>query len=488
MKVKIEQRYLWIPMKEEAVEVQVNLYIAGIQFDEFDTRLSFGEADFYAYKDLVDYIGKVIEITVVGMNVEEDHSPFIWCDKIPEYDTNNRPSIHYTPDYGWINDPNGLCYVNETYHLFYQFNPYGLYWGNMHWGHATSKDLLHWEQKPIALYPDEEGDMFSGCAVIDEKNLLGYGANTMLLYYTSAGGRSEWSKEKGHLFTQKLAYSTDNGKTFHHSDKFYMPHIEGDNRDPKIFYHEKSEAYIMILYLAKYKFVIYRSTDLQNFTITQELMLPKMRECPDLIELAVENTVDETKYALIAADGFYQIGNFDGYKFQAETEMLTGYQTNLGYAAQSYYKFDNRRILVPWLRTADVSQMYHGMMGLPTELSIGKEECGLRLKCKPVDEYCKMEKKMIHVTERETIIDRLNGVVEVIVDIESHKDQIIELVMGKDRIKIDCIENLLTIRDIVVNLGQTKTMLFIVDCNMVEFYSKDGFIYGNVEIETLMIP
>ena len=120
------------------------------------------------------------------------------------YDELYRPQVHYTPAQNWINDPNGLVFANGTYHLFYQYNPQGNQWGNMSWGHATSSDLIHWDEQAVALTRDELGDIFSGSCVIDKDNTAGFGANAMIALYTSASGVQQ----------QSLAYSTDGGKTF----------------------------------------------------------------------------------------------------------------------------------------------------------------------------------------------------------------------------------------------------------------------------------
>ena len=98
-----------------------------------------------------------------------------------------RPKIHFSPEKGWMNDPNGMVYVDGVYHFFYQKYPYDTSWGPMHWGHATSRDLIHWEHQPIALYPDELGFIFSGSAVYDTQNSSEYGTNHCYLYQPSQG-------------------------------------------------------------------------------------------------------------------------------------------------------------------------------------------------------------------------------------------------------------------------------------------------------------
>ena len=151
-----------------------------------------------------------------------------------------RPQVHYTPARNWTNDPNGLVMLDGTYHLFYQYNPQGNAWGNMSWGHATSSDLIHWDEQPVALTRDELGAVFSGSCVIDKDNTAGFGANAMVALYTSAGddGRQQ----------QSLAYSTDGGKTFSRYSGNPVIRNDDDNlRDPKVFWHEQSRQWVMAL-------------------------------------------------------------------------------------------------------------------------------------------------------------------------------------------------------------------------------------------------
>lgn len=159
---------------------------------------------------------------------------------------------------GWINDPNGLIY-----YLYFQYNPFDTKWENMCWGHVISKDLLHWEQKETVLYPDQDGPIFSGSGIVNENALLGLPKDAYIYFYTSAGGKSEWSKDK--LPVQKIAYSIDGGNTLHKKDGCIVEHICDENRDPKVYWHEQSKAYIMLLYLTNNDYAILRSVDLPAY-------------------------------------------------------------------------------------------------------------------------------------------------------------------------------------------------------------------------------
>ena len=155
-----------------------------------------------------------------------------------------RPCYHVTGGSGWINDPNGLIYSEGKYHLYFQHNPVDVNWGNMSWGHAESTDLLHWVQKEDVMFPDENGTMFSGCAILNERGLLGLPKDTPVFFYTVAGSASEWSK--GKKFVQRIAYSTDQGETLTKIEENVLEHIEADNRDPKVYWHEEKQLYYMV--------------------------------------------------------------------------------------------------------------------------------------------------------------------------------------------------------------------------------------------------
>lgn len=144
-----------------------------------------------------------------------------------------RPQIHFTPSKNWINDPNGLVYYNGIYHLYYQYNPEGNIWGNMSWGHATSKDLIHWEEQPVAIPPNDLGFIFSGSCIIDKQNTVGYGENTLFAIYTSCDLRIQ---------QQSIAYSNNDGQSFiNYPGNPVIPNDDDNLRDPKVFWHEETK-------------------------------------------------------------------------------------------------------------------------------------------------------------------------------------------------------------------------------------------------------
>lgn len=223
--------------------------------------------------------------------------PLLTMSQATPYDEPLRPQFHFTAKSGWLNDPNGLAYFKGEYHLFFQHNPFGTQWGNMTWGHAVSKDLVHWRQLDNALSPDELGTMFSGSAVVAEfaqsdiSIATGPGSDrsarsALVCFYTAAGGTNDASK--GRPFTQCLAYSHD-GRTFSkYPGNPVIPHIEAENRDPKVIWHGPTKRWVMALYLNESRFALYGSADLVTWSRLSNIELPGASECPDLFPLALD--------------------------------------------------------------------------------------------------------------------------------------------------------------------------------------------------------
>ena len=240
-----------------------------------------------------------------------------------------RPQFHYTPQENWMNDPNGLVYHDGRYHLFYQYNPYGDQWGNMSWGHAYSDDLLHWEEQGVAIPVDNGVEAWSGSAVVDHSNTTGFGSTgnpPLVAIYTG--------HEPGQPQVQHLAYSTDNGDSWTIYDGNPVLDIDNyDFRDPKVFWHDETSRWIMVVARAVDRVIdIYGSDDLKEWELLSEFgpqgSVEGVWECPDLIELRVDGDPENTRWVLQidVIDGSpaggtgaqYFIGDFDGEEFIAE--------------------------------------------------------------------------------------------------------------------------------------------------------------------------
>ena len=301
-----------------------------------------------------------------------------------------RPQYHFTPERGWLNDPNGLVYYKGKYHLFYQYHPFSKEWGPMHWGHAVSNDLVHWEHWPTALYPDQLGTIFSGSAVIDEKDTSGFfdGNSGMVAIFTHATGT------EGQI--QSLAYSKDEGATWHkyRANPVLTEEESEDFRDPKVFWHEETQKWIMVVAGGQVR--IYSSPNLKDWK--PESKNDIYTECPDLFELPVKDeqghSTGDSRWVLNAGGREYYLGDFDGRTFKPETEALPLNYGPDAYAAQTYAHIpteDGRRIMASWMANwknimETPTDPWRGRMNLFHELSLGIADGKIRLIQQPVEE------------------------------------------------------------------------------------------------------
>ncbi len=307
-------------------------------------------------------------------------------DDTPEttgFDELYRPQIHFTPARNWMNDPNGMVYLDGVYHLYYQANPSGNDWGNLSWGHATSTDLIHWQHQPVALSPDNLGMIFSGSAVIDKNNTAGFGANALVAIYTSADKFQQ----------QSIAYSLDKGQTFtKYEGNPVIPNDNTDFRDPKVFWHEESQQWIMSLALGwKYGIDFWGSRDLKQWTRLSTFSYPAAArcnkgqwECPDLIRMQ-HNGRD--KWVLLVSTNpggpvggsgtFYFIGDFDGKEFKADDlryPLWLDYGAD-NYAGVTWSNTPGRHILIGWMNNWNYcgivpASPYRSACTLPRELKL----------------------------------------------------------------------------------------------------------------------
>lgn len=325
---------------------------------------------------------------------------------------NCYPKVHFAAEYGWINDPNGLIYHDGIYEIYFQYNPYGTKWGNMTWGHARTKDFLSYEELAPVLHPDENGTMYSGCGIINERGLLGLPKDALILFYTAAGGTNPESE--GKKFTIRMAYSVDGGNTYVKFGEPVLDSLAAENRDPKVFWHEESGAYILVLWLEEQDFAIFRSENLEKFTLSQRLTLKGGFECPDLFKLSVKDS-EESKWVFWAADGSYYVGEFDGYTFTRTQERKLAYagriengecKPSLAYAAQTYHGVGDKVMSLPWLRTECVAEQTTGVMGLPRYFSLVETEGGYVL-CQELPDFVRegLEKKNLQELVEECRLD-----------------------------------------------------------------------------------
>ena len=324
-----------------------------------------------------------------------------------KYNEPFRPQVHFSPAAHWMNDPNGMVYNDGVYHLFYQYYPDSSVWGPMHWGHATSPDLIHWTHQPIALFPDSMGYIFSGSAVVDKNNTSGFGKNgktPLVAIYTSHDIQGEKSG-KTDFERQAIAYSLDNGKTWtKYSGNPVLPNNGiRDFRDPKVSWHQKEKKWVMIL-AVKDHVSFYSSPDLKKWTHQSDFGTSAgahggVWECPDFFPLAYNGkpvwvaTVSINPGAPNGGSGTqYFTGSWDGKTFtpdDTETKWMD-YGTD-NYAGVTWSNTGNRRISIGWMSnwnyaTKVPTEIWRSATTLPRELALKQVDDKLYLTSVPVKE------------------------------------------------------------------------------------------------------
>lgn len=383
--LRLERRFLNIPLKPGNPARGLSLTVGGLAAMPNTVEIADGEPERYASIDVSNWKGKTVKIQLdeapagsrALANISQSDEP---SGDVKPYQESGRGQFHFSARQGWLNDPNGLVFFNGEYHLFFQHNPFGWSWGNMHWGHAVSKDLVHWTELPIALHPDALGTIFSGSAIVDVRNDSGLGSPgnpAMLLFYTYAGTK----------FSQGLAYSLD-GRTFTKwKGNPIIGLIENADRDPKVIWHEPSRQWVMVLYLeipGKPTIQFLVSKDLKTWTPTSRI--EGFHECPDLFELPVDGNPKETRWVLTGANSDYQVGSFDGREFKPETPILKGHLGRGFYAAQTFSDTPGRRIQIGWFQTETKGMPFNQSMSIPMDLGLIRDEAGIRMTWTPVPE------------------------------------------------------------------------------------------------------
>ena len=386
IKVENPTKYLLLPIQEEKDEAQVLLDTGSKDDTWMDVRLAQNGSDYFVPFAL----GKGKTATVKILGLKKDALALSLLKLSNTFDTTNtdyyRPSYHFTPLYGWMNDPNGMVYKDGEYHLYFQYNPYGSKWGNMHWGHAVSKDLVHWEHLDPAIARDPVGHIFSGSSVIDKKNTAGFGKNAIIAIYTN--------NSVNHDEVQCIAYSNDNGRTFtkYEGNPVLTP-FDGlkDFRDPKVFWYEKGKCWYMIVSADK-ETRFYKSKNLKKWTYVSAFgkgmgQQPCQYECPDFFQLPVNGDKKKMKWVMTmninpgcwfgGSATEYFVGDFDGKKFTCpdanEVKWLDWGKDH--YATVTFSNTGDRVLGITWMSNWQYANLTpfkqnRGANGLPRELKL----------------------------------------------------------------------------------------------------------------------
>lgn len=391
-------RYLHFPIKNGAPKRVVTLLVNGKEIVRNDMELADGAPDWWAPMDVSAWKGAALSVRVDKLAEESTAlSSLEQSDAIKDaadlYKEPLRGQFHFSPRRGWNNDPNGMVFYNGEYHLFFQHNPYGWAWGNMHWGHAVSKDMVHWEELGDKLLPDKMGPMFSGSAVVDWKNTSGFGKDgkpPLVLIYTAAGNPA----------VQGIAYSNDGRNFTKYEGNPVLKQITGGNRDPKVMWHEPTKSWVMVLYVELEKvhtIHFFTSPNLKEWTFVSKT--DGFFECPDFFELPVDGDAKKTKWVLLGASSEYQVGTFDGTKFTPESAKLPGHRGKGFYAPQTFSDIpatDGRRVQIGWFQTETRGMKFNQAMTIPLELKLIGTTEGTRMTFTPVKEMESLRNRTHH--------------------------------------------------------------------------------------------
>ena len=386
IKVENPTKYLLLPIQEEKDEAQVLLDTGSKEDTWMDIRLAQNGSDYFVPFAL----GKGKTATVKILGLKKDALALNLMKLSDTFDTTNtdyyRPSYHFTPLYGWMNDPNGMVYKDGEYHLYFQYNPYGSKWGNMHWGHAVSRDLIHWEHLDPAIARDPVGHIFSGSSVVDKKNTAGFGKDAIIAIYTNNSVK--------HDEVQCIAYSNDNGRTFtkYEGNPVLTP-FDGlkDFRDPKVFWYEKDKCWFMIVSADK-ETRFYKSKNLKKWDYVSAFgkglgQQPCQYECPDFFQLPVNGDEKNKKWVMTmninpgcwfgGSATEYFVGDFDGKNFTCpdanEVKWLDWGKDH--YATVTFSNTGSRVLAITWMSNWQYANLTpfkqnRGANGLPRELKL----------------------------------------------------------------------------------------------------------------------
>ncbi len=403
VRVEGDGTFLLMPVQESNDDATVNVLVDGKVDKTLYVKLAKSKVDYFVPFALEQYRGHDVVLNILTSqsrsDIREVKDDVCWSNfSISDtFDVSNRekyrPAFHHTPQYGWMNDPNGMFYKDGVWHLYYQWNPYGSKWQNMTWGHSTSTDLVDWQHQPTAIEPNGLGSVFSGSAVVDHGNTAGFGNDAVVALYTSAGASQ----------VQSLAWSEDGGETFNIYSGNPVITLESEARDPNMFWNEATGEWTLLLaHALEHEMLIFTSPDLKNWTLRSAFgkalgSQDGVWECPDLFELPVDG-IDGKKWVLLCninpggpfggSATQYFVGDFDGTTFtpdKASDGTVPTKWLDFGkdhYATVSWSDApDGRRTAIGWMSNwqyaADVPTMqYRSANTLPREIGLFKGDDG----------------------------------------------------------------------------------------------------------------
>ena len=463
--------FLLLPIQDTVDDAKIDVIVDNKLVKTFYARLAKSKTDVTVPFDLTPYKGKNVVLNIETpqgrSSVREASGDICWkaMEVSDSYDSSNketkfRPSYHHSPEWGWMNDPNGMFYKDGKWHLYYQWNPYGSRWQNLSWGHAVSENLVDWEFDGLAVEPDGLGYIFSGSCAVDPNNTAGFGENAVLAMYTSAA--------KSQI--QSLASSTDDGHTFVKYEGNPTLTLDSEARDPNFFWNEKTGKWnLLIAHALEHEMLIFSSPDMKEWTLESAFgkglgAQGGVWECPDLFELPVEGTKTK-KWVLICninPDGpfggsaaQYFVGDFDGKTFKVDTDAQGKVPTKwMDYGKDHYATVswsdapDNRRVVVGWMSNweyaAEVpTRQFRSANTLPREMKLFRGGDGqIYLASEPVAELEQLRGDVVVDALKSTLgttplqfrlPESTEGLCEILASFEASKNSTVDLTLSNSK-------------------------------------------------------
>lgn len=469
VRVTGDGRYLMLPIQERHDDATINILVDGKVEKTIYARLAKTKVQYSVPLDLKEYKGRTVLLNVETkqgrQNIRETQDDVCWknmklADTLDLTNTEKyRPLYHHTPQYGWMNDPNGMFYKDGVWHLYFQWNPYGSKWQNMTWGHSKSTDLVHWTPCNTAIEPNGLGSVFSGSCALDTGNTAGFGEDAVIAMYTSAGLRQ----------CQSLAYSLDDGETFHIYEGNPVITRISESRDPNMFYNPATDEWNLVLaHALDREMIFYTSKDMKSWTYVGAFgkglgAQGGVWECPDMFELPIEGS-NKCKWVLVCninpggpfggSATQYFVGEWDGKTFKADKEANGTVPTKWLDFGKDYYATvswsdtpRHRRTVIGWMSNwqyaADVpTHQYRSANTLPRDLSLFKAPDGkLYVASRPSAELdgirgdLRSQAQRVQLGETPYTLELPadnDGVCEIIVDIDGGKAQAVNLVLSNE--------------------------------------------------------
>ena len=531
LELELTGKYLLVPIQNPGKDIKSNLMqveIDGMVAYQFGVFLASNEATITSWGclDVSEYAGKKAKISLARgpMETWPVVAGMIKCSNVitsnvPIYTEKGRPQFHFSQRVGWNNDTNGMVYADGLYHLSWQCNPMQAAFANMFWGHAVSKDLVHWEELPLTLRTMGKGkdgkadanvhpamvlgQAYSGSACVDSNNTLGKqvgNTKTLIIAVTDTGGSQ--LKEPG-ATGESLAYSTNSGKTYSLL-RDINPIINHKGRDPKIFWYEPGKHWCIVVYNGGHaapppvgwigKMSFYSSRDLKTWTLdseTEEIF----HECPEFVELPVDGNPKNKKWMLFDATPKYQIGTFDGKTFKPENAQPRQSMGGEMKAGQCFSNApDGRAICMVWARTPQKEKgtPFNQGFTLPLELSLKTTADGVRCYANPVKELEALRGEQILSVSKQKLTTGDNSIklkqpaelVEIAMTIDysgGSKPTTIEVQLGDNKFSYD-----LTTKELAAAKGKLISydkedgkldLHFFVDRPTIEVFAEHGAVY-----------